>query len=62
MKCRKCKRKMLLRTNRISGLDSVGYWYFCEHCDITNFSEITDAVGFVHNTEKARRKSLREEM
>jgi hypothetical protein len=62
MKCRKCKRKMLLRTNRLNGFNDVGYWYFCEHCERTQYSEITNAATYVHNTEADRRKSLREEM
>lgn len=62
MKCRRCKHKMLLRTSSLNGFDGVGYWYFCEYCEITLFSEITKAADFVHNTEKDRRKSLREKM
>ena len=53
---------MILRTKRLNGFDDIGYWYFCENCERTQLSEITNAATYVHNTVAGRRRALREKM
>lgn len=58
MKCPKCKNKMKPTTMEDDG--DVGYAFECTDCSFIKYSEITEYIGYIWNSEEDRRKGLEE--